>query len=139
MNDNPKHELPDLDEIKSALPEILSAFSTWFQTAEHIESGTAAYVDILESTGCGYEKAPPSYIQFKGGSWVEEWPGGNGGWMDFPHYSTLANQSSFVSHTLIEAAWWLWVNWAWQEGGDIPRKTHEAAFARMTGPADADA
>ncbi len=135
MNGTAKQPLPDLVEIKKAIPQLAVAFANWFQTAERIESGTAAYVEVFETTGVGHEHAPPAYIQFTGGSWIEEWPGGHGGW-DFPHYSTQAERSSFIANTLTEAAWWLWVNWAWQEGCDFPRETYDAAFERLRGVDD---
>ncbi len=126
MNDSPEQALPDMDAMKIALPEVVSAFAKWFQTAERIESGTAAYLDFFESIGSGLEEAPPAFVRFKGGSWVSEWPEGKG-WMDFPHYSTAADRHSFVARTLAEAAWWLWVTWTWQDGS-VPRETYHAAF-----------
>ncbi len=133
MNGTAKQPLPDLKAIKGALPQVALAFVDWFQTAERIESGTAAYVEVFDTTGYGIADAPPAYIRFVGGSWVEEWPEGSPG-MDFPHYSTQANRSSFIAHTLTEAAWWLWVNWAWQEGCDFSHEIYGAAFERLRGP-----
>lgn len=136
MNDTATQPLPDLKAIKGAIPQVAGAFVDWFQTAERIESGTAAYVDIFDSTGVDLEQAPPAYIQFTGGSWIEEWPEGHGDW-DCPHYATVADQSSFVGRTLLVVAWWLWVNWAWQEGGELSREIYHAAFVPLRG-ADAD-
>jgi hypothetical protein len=130
MADARKHPLPGLAEIKSAIPHVAHAFVEWLQTAERIESGTAAYVEVFDTTGVSSADAPPAYIQFTGGSWIEEWPEGTPGY-DFPHYSTTADRSSFIAYTLAEAAWWLWVNWAWQEGSDFSREIYHAAFATL--------
>ncbi len=136
MTDTAKQPLPDLAAIKGALPQVALAFVDWFQMAERIESGTPIYAEIFDSTGVVHEEAPPAYIQFTGGSWIEEWPEGTPGW-DFAHYATQADRASFIANTLTEAAWWLWVNWAWQEGCDFPREIYDAAFVPLR-RADAD-
>jgi len=122
---------PDLYAIKAAIRPVAEAFSNWFESAERIESGTA-YDDIFDASGSDPDDAPPAYIQFRGGGYVEEWPEGSPG-MDYPHYATIAERSSFVAYTLTEAAWWLWVNWSWQEGGDLSHAIYDAAFVPLGG------
>lgn len=139
MNDAAKLPLPDLAAIKAALPTVVFAFHIWFQTAKRIESGYD-YATIFDQSGSSAEDAPPAYIQFRGGDCVEEWPeekpeGSTA--ISFPHYATHTARASFVSRTLAEAAWWLWVNWVAQASGDISPAIYDAVFVPLRGAADA--